>query len=266
MINFAAITPHPPIIIPTIGKPSDLEVVSKTIEGMEKLAEKFGKAKPETLILISPHGPLDLHNFTVINSPVLAGHFYGFGDFQTELVFRSNEKLIERIKKECQNSQIPLRTLKLKELDHGSLVPLYYLSKGYPNFKLVPLTFSYLDLQSHFKFGQILNRVIGRELFSAKVGIAASGDLSHRLTPEAPAGFSPKGKDFDEKLVELIKKKDVKGILNLDPDFVEEAGECGYRSIAILLGALDGLDWQPEILSYEGPFGVGYLVANFKLK
>lgn len=266
MLKFAAITPHPPIIVPTIGRPSDLKIVSKTIEGMEKLAERFGKAKPETIILISPHGPLDWHNFTVINSPVLAGHFYNFGDLQTELVFRNDEKLIKAIQRECRNAEIPLKTLTLKELDHGALVPLYYLSQGHPNFKLLPLTFSYLDLQSHFKFGQILQKIVSGERFSANYGIVASGDLSHKLTTNAPAGYSPRGKEFDEKLVELLKKRDVKGILNLDPDLVEDAGECGYRSIAILLGALDGLKWKPEILSYEGPFGVGYLVANFKIK
>lgn len=266
MLKFAAISPHPPIIIPTIGRPSDLKIVSKTIEGMEKLAERFGKAKPETVILISPHGPVDLHNFTVINSPTLVGHFYNFGDFQTELVFRNDEKLIGKIEKECSDAKIPLKTLNLKELDHGALVPLYYLSQGLPNFKLVPLTFSYLDLQSHFKFGQILAKIIRGGQSSANYGIVASGDLSHRLTPDAPAGYSPRGKEFDEKLVELLKKKDVKGILNLEPELVETAGECGYRSITILLGVLDGLGWKPEILSYEGPFGVGYLVANFKIK
>ena len=63
-----------------------------------------------------------------------------------------------------------------------------------------------------------------------------------------------------------MKKKDIEGILSLDPEFVEEAGECGYRSIIILLGILKNLNWEPEIISYEGPFGVGYLVANFKIK
>ena len=85
------------------------------------------------------------------------------------------------------------------------------------------------------------------------------------MTLDAPAGFSSRGKEFDGKLIEFLKNKDIDGILNMDPDLVEEAGECGYRSIIILLGVLNGLNWQPEILSYEGPFGVGYLVANFKL-
>jgi len=263
MLNLASICPHPPIIIPTIGRPADLKIVTKTIEGMEKLTEEFGKAKPETVILISPHGPVDFNNFTINQSPTLAGHFYNFGDFDTELIFKNDKDLIEKIEKEAKNKKNPLRLVNIGELDHGALVPLYYLAKGHPNFKLVSMAFSYLDLKSHFEFGKILRQIIKSE--QRPIGIIASGDLSHRLTPDAPAGFSPRGKEFDENLVELLKKRDVKGILNMNPELVEEAGECGYRSIIILLGALDGLNWQPEILSYEGPFGVGYLVAGFKL-
>ncbi len=263
MLKFAAICPHPPIIIPTIGRQADLKKVSKTIEAMEKLAEKFAKSAPETVLVISPHAPIDFNQFTVINSPTLTGHFYNFGDFQTELIFRNDENLIKIIGKECQKEKIPLRVADIKELDHGVLVPLYYLAKLHPNFKVIPLAYSYLDLATHLKFGKVLQKVINK---AARIGIIASGDLSHRLTPEAPAGYSPEGKKFDKKLVELLRKKDVGGILNMEPDLVEEAGECGYRSIIILLGLLNGLDWQAEILSYEGPFGVGYLVASFKLK
>lgn len=261
---FASICPHPPIIIPTIGAGADLKVVKKTIEGMEKLATKFAEAKPETVIVISPHGPVDYNSFTIINSPVLAGHFHNFGDLDTELIFKNDLELVEKIKKECEVAKIPLKLVNISELDHGVLVPLYYLSKNYPDVKVVPLAYSYLDLETHFKFGQLINRTI-EQYNNRTIGIIASGDLSHRLTPEAPAGFSLRGAEFDEKLIEMLKKKDVKGILNMNQDLVGEAGECGYRSIITLLGALDGLNYKSEILSYEGPFGVGYLVANFRL-
>ena len=262
-LKFASISPHPPIIVPTIGSPADLEKVSKTISAMEKLAEIFAKSAPDTVIVISPHGPIDFNRFTINDSPTLVGHFYNFGDFQTELIFKNDLELVEKIKNECAEKKIPLRSVALNEIDHGALVPLYYLSQKHPNFKLVHLAYSMLDLETHFKFGQILPLLTTAH--NDRIGIIASGDLSHRLTSDAPAGYSPRGKEFDEKIVELLKKKDVKGILNMDPDLVEEAGECGYRSIIILLGALDGLNWQPELLSYEAPFGVGYLVMNFKL-
>ena len=262
---FASICPHPPIIIPTIGSLPDLKLVSKTIEGMEKLAKLFAKAEPQTVLVISPHGPLDFNQFSVVNSSALAGNFYNFGDLQTELIFKNDEKIIRAIEKECQEQKIPLRLVSLKKLDHGILVPLFYLSQKLPNIKLVPLAYSFLDLETHFKFGKILQKAINRGPSSVKYGVIASGDLSHRLTPDAPAGYTKRGKEFDNLLIDLLRKKDTKGILNINPALVEEAGECGYRSIIILLGVLNNLDWQAEILSYEGPFGVGYLTTNFKL-
>lgn len=261
---FASICPHPPLIIPTIGKPEDLKLVRNTIKGMEKLSEIFHNSGTETLILISPHGPLQFDQFTINNSLSFEGNFRNFGDLEAELIFRNDRGLIKEIVNKCKDQKIPVRMLDLLELDHGSLVPLYLLSqKSHREFKLVQLAFSFLDFQTHFNFGKIINQVIQQE--SKKIGLIASGDLSHRLLTNAPGGYSPEGKKFDKKLISLIEKKDIKGILDLHPDFVEAAGECGFRSILILLGALEGLNWKPEILSYEGPFGVGYMVANIKI-
>jgi aromatic ring-opening dioxygenase LigB subunit len=96
------------------------------------------------------------------------------------------------------------------------------------------------------------------------VAIIASADMSHRLTPDAPAGFSPRGKEFDEKLVELIRNYDVPGLLDFDPGLADEAGQDALWSIAILFGALAGQKVKHELLSYEGPFGVGYMTATFE--
>jgi AmmeMemoRadiSam system protein B len=264
MLSFASICPHPPLIIPTIGKPGDLKLVSKTIHAMENLAKIFKEAGTETVLLISPHGPLQSDQFTINQSPILSGNFYDFGDVETELLFKNDQNLLKEIETEARNAKIPLEKINIEELDHGSSVPLYYLAKSKLDFKVVPLTFSLLDTKIHFKFGKVLQTAISN--LKSRVGIVASGDLSHRLTLDAPAGYSPRGKEFDDKLIELIRRKNIKEILNLDSDLIEDAGECGFRSILILLGALDGLNWQPEILSYEGPFGVGYSVINFKIK
>jgi len=265
MLTFAAITPHPPLIIPTIGKPEDLKLVPNTIKEMEKISEIFHKSKVETLILISPHGPLQFNQFTINQSPSFQGNLNNFGDFETEFIYRNDRELIKTIEKNCKKEKIPTRTVDIFELDHGSLVPLYFLSnKSKHEFKLVHLAFSFLDFKTHFNFGKIIQSTIKDS--PKKIGIVASGDLSHRSTMSAPGGYSPEGKKFDKKLIDLMGKKDIKGILNLDLDFVEAAGECGLRSLLILLGALDGLNWKPEILSYEAPFGVGYLVANIKLE
>jgi len=260
MFSFAVISPHPPIIIPTIGSEEDLKKVKKTIDGMEKLREEIEKVKPETLILISPHGPVGFKEIGLIVASHLSGNLSMFGDFATQFSFDNDRDICKEIKNECKKENISLRIYDKKELDHGTLVPLYYLTKDFKP-KIVPLAYSLLDNSWQYLFGKTLGKIAKEG--NKKIGIVASGDLSHRLLPGAPAGYSPRGKEFDEKLIKLLKEKNIEGVLNIDEDLIEEAGECGYKSIIILLGALSEMkNWKFEILSYEGPFGVGYLVAS----
>lgn len=260
MFSFATICPHPPIILPTIGREEDLRKVRKTIEAMEKLREKLEKIKPESLILISPHGPVGFKDMGLVRTEELFGTLSIFGDFTSKFFFKNDKKLCKKIEVECEKKNIPLRIYEKIELDHGMLVPLYYLTKNQKP-KIVPLANSLLDNSWHYIFGKVLGK-IAREN-DKKMGIVTSGDLSHRLSPGAPAGYSPRGKEFDEILVKFLKGRKIEEILNMDENLIEEAGECGLKPIIILLGALSELEnWEFEILSYEGPFGVGYLVAD----
>jgi AmmeMemoRadiSam system protein A len=95
-----------------------------------------------------------------------------------------------------------------------------------------------------------------------QVAFIASGDLSHRLIPGAPAGYNPKAIDFDAKIEEIFDTGSFDELSRLEPALVEAAGECGLRSIYALAGAFNGLEIRTKILSYEGPFGVGYMVAT----
>jgi len=259
---FASICPHPPLIIPTIGQ-ENLKLVEKTTRAMKRLERKIKRAQPEIILTISPHGPLFADAFTLNLSDKFIAEFKNFGDFSTHLEFKGNLDLAYKIR-ESLETKLPLTMVTEPILDHGSAVPLYYLTSKLKNFSIIPITYSLLDYQMHLEFGRQLKEIIASDL--KRIAIVASGDLSHRLTFDAPAGYSPQGIVFDQKLISLLKKRAVKKILELDQKLIEEAGECGLRSILILLGILEGVSYQLQILSYEGPFGVGYLVANFKLK
>lgn len=262
MLTFAAITPHPPILIPTIGR-ENIKKIQKTFDAMEMLGKKLAETNPETIIVISPHGTVLSDAFSINLNPKYVSNLQEFGDFVTRLEFKTDTALAFRIKELMEDKNIPLILTSEQFLDHGTIVPLYFLIKNLSNVAILPMSYSLLDLKTHFNFGDYLKEIILNE--EKKIAVIASGDLSHRLTKNAPAGYSPRGKEFDEKLVELIANKNTAGILNLDVDLIEEAGECGLRSFIILLGLLERINYTPEILSYEGPFGVGYLVTNFKL-
>lgn len=147
--------------------------------------------------------------------------------------------------------------------DWGIDVPLHFLAPSLKS-KLKTYLTTLDSPKEHFRWGEKIASAIPPKY---RIAWIASGDMSHRLKKDGPYGFHPSGPGFDQKFIELLKKKDIERILNLPEDFVEEAGECGLRSFCMLLGALDGLgvNWSPEVLSYEGPFGVGYLVANIRI-
>jgi len=277
MLKFASITPHPPVIIPTIGKKRDLKETSKTIKAMEKLAKNFKKAVPDTVIVISPHAPLAYDEMTISISPTLTGNFYVFGDSYTKLTFKNNLDLVDTIQQKSNQEEIPVGLKKIEKLDHGALVPLYYLTQNLSNqekknLNVVLIAYSYLNRETHLKFGrQIFKAINENKSKNKKIALIASGDLSHRLTLQAPGGYSEKGVEFDRMITAYLAKNKFKKILNIDKKIIKEAGECGYLSIITLLGVLTGLRKSRiikrsrfDVLSYQAPFGVGYLVANVK--
>jgi len=260
MLSFCAICPHPPILLPTIGSIEDRKKVKKTISALEKLEKEFKETKTESLVVISPHGIINPDHFSITSAKDLFGDLFQFGDFSSFFEFKNDLSLVEEISKKTEEKNIPLKKYWIDRLDHGIIVPLYFLTKTLKP-KIVPVGYSFLSRNDHFNFGKLLGEVIKES--EKKIGVIASGDLSHRLTPDAPAGYSPQGEVFDKKIIELLKEGKTKEILDLPDDLIESAGECGYRSILIALGCISLFDKKFKFLSYEGPFGVGYLVGHW---
>ena len=156
------------------------------------------------------------------------------------------------------------------DLDHGAMVPLVYLTGALKRpARLVLLSFSYLDMDEHVRFG----RAVGEALMAApqRILYVASSDLSHRLIPGAPAGYDPRAADFDRAVAATFAAGDWDALLSIDPGLVRSAGECGYRSLAVLSGVVGAYEaaggaTHDRLLSYEGPWGVGYLVGEVELE
>jgi len=257
---FAAITPHPPLLIPTIGKEA-IKQVDKTKKAMEKLEEDLYIARPDIIIIISPHGVLFPDAFSINTTPEYETDLRDFGDLATKLKFKGEMGLASRIHKACQNAKCATTMISEKYIDHGAAVPLFYLAQHLPNIDILPIGFSNLDWKTHVDFGYTIKDQIMNS--NKRVAVIASGDLSHALTTDAPAGFNTAGAEFDKKIQELLSTGNTAGMLQMDPKFVEDAAECGFRSALILMGILKGINYTYKSYSYEGPFGVGYLVANF---
>ena len=271
-LTICALMPHPPIMIPEVGK-SELDKVKTTVASAQRAAKAIKEQNPQTIILVTPHGPVFEDAASISVHPRLKGNFGAFGVPEVFLGFETDDLLTRHILKKTERLGINLIELTddmaknhclSLELDHGALVPLYYLSKAGFKGQLIHISVGMLSYEEMYTFGKAVQMAIGES--GKRVAVVASGDLSHRLAPDAPAGYSPLGTEFDKQVLQAVKDLDIKALLNMDRHLVAEAGECGLRSIFFLMGVIGGIDATSELLSYEAPFGVGYAVALITLK
>ncbi len=268
----AGLLPHPPLVIPEIGKDEVLKVQS-TINALNEFAKELSQEEPDLLISISPHGPVFRDAVNIIDKAELHGSFSEFGHPEIEFTEKTDQNFISHLVDNANTAGIRMIALSDKELnninhghelDHGVLVPLYYLRKAGIDASLVPLTMGLLDYDRLYKLGEIIANTA--EQLDKKIVVIASGDLSHRLKPGAPAGFNPHGQEFDDKIIDLLQKKKFTELLTLDKNLIEKAGECGLRPLIIMIGTFSDKEVDVDVKSYEGPFGVGYGIVSIKIK
>ncbi len=262
-----AATPHPPIIVPEVGRERTADVAS-TLEAMRTLGEHVRDLDPDVIVVMSPHARIDPSRMGVSTASVCTGSLAYFGAPHVRFSLPGRPQLAEAIigaaaERGVNSGPLSDRGGRL-ELDHGCMVPLAFLVPPLAQPPaLVVLAFSYLDPSLHWRFGEAVGRAL--DAADERVFYVASGDLSHRLTLDAPAGYVPRAADFDRAVVELFEAGDGKGFLDISPALLHDAGECGYRSLVTLFGLLEGRAHTTHLLSYEGPFGVGYMVGSVEL-
>lgn len=269
-VVFCGICPHPPIVVPEVGR-AEAARVAATQQALIELGRRVKGSGAETVVIISPHAPVFQEVIGINLTPVLKGDLGNFRAGHVRFELENDHFLVSEIK--SQAAGLGLMVVELTEdmekqygitlhLDHGVTVPLYFLREAGVELPLVHVSMAVAPSERLYLFGLAVRRAA--ESLGRKVALLASGDLSHCLTPDAPGGYQPRGEEFDRQIARLLAGPDVEGLLKMDESLVQQAGECGYRSIIMMLGALDGYDVKAEVLSYEGPFGVGYLVASYQ--
>lgn len=250
-------------MVPEVGGEAVAEVRG-SIEAMAEFTRRIVENRAETVVLISPHAPLHPQAFVTYQGPNLHGSFANFRAPETEVAFSLDIKLLQTLVQTSADNGYEVVGLQNYELDHGSAVPLYFLDRNGWRGRVVALGYSFLSNEDHLKFGACIKKAA--DLVGRPVAIVASGDLSHRLKPDAPAGYNPEAHRFDEAIVEALEENLPERIIEVDQDLRRVAGECGYRSMLVGLGATHDLPAACEVLHYEAPFGVGYLVAQLTNK
>lgn len=270
MLKMVAFFPHPPIAVEEVGGTETIKVI-RTANAMSELAMEIKQYDPEVVVLITPHGHVFNDAVTITAIDPLKGDLGNFGASHIKVAFNLDREAVQTISDSCRGTGIYCGILNMEDLksyrlssqlDHGQVVPLTFIAKTGWQGNLIPINMGYLPYEELYDFGRILRDSM--DSLDRNWILLVSGDLSHRLLPQAPAGYSPQGAIFDEIVRQCVREGDVRRLINLDNQLIEEAGECGLRPLVMAMGALDGYQINSRELSYEGPFGVGYMVAKME--
>jgi len=262
-IKAAYMVPHPPLIVPAVGRGGEKDI-AETTKAYERVAEHIANIAPDTIIITSPHSVMYADYFHISPGTGSAGDFARFGAPQVSFDVDYDTEFVARLEKLLKQNKFPAGTQgeRERELDHGTMVPLYFIRKHYKEGKIIRIGLSGLPLADHYKFGTFIKQVA--EELGRNAVFVASGDLSHKLQDYGPYGFDPAGPVYDKRIMEAASKADFGAMLEFDEDFLDKAAECGHRSFVIMAGAFDGVDVKTEVLSHQDVTGVGYGIAIFE--
>lgn len=261
----AYVVPHPPLIVPEVGGGKE-RAVQSTVDAYREVSRRIAAHAPDTVVVVSPHAPLFHDCFHLSTGDAGHGDMGMFGAWDASLNVPYDGEMTAAIAACARKHVVPLCGSGMDdgELDHGTFVPLHFVNEEYPDYRVVRIGLSDLSPETHRALGRCIAEAAA-DLDRACV-LVASGDLSHKLNAEGPYGYAPQGPVFDRTVVSLFDAGDLDGLFEIDGAFAEQAAECGLRSFWIMAGALESAPFSHELLSYEGPFGVGYAVAAFEVQ
>ncbi len=272
----AFVVPHPPIILPEVGHGEEKDIQATT-NAYNRVAEIIAKLKPETIIISSPHSIMYSDYFHISPGSGARGDMSRFNASSVRFDEKYDTELVDEI---CHLARqgangtgssydeiqdFPAGTLGERDpsLDHGTMIPLYFIRKLYHDFRIVRIGLSGLTLPMHYEMGQLIRQAV--ENIGRNVVYIASGDLSHKMKAEGPYGFTKEGPEYDDRIMEVCESAEFDRLLDFDESFCEKAAECGHRSFVMMAGVLDGFSVKAEKLSHEATFGVGYGICTYEI-
>lgn len=258
----AVIMPHPPIARELVGRGEE-QKIHATLDAYRSASRKIAEYAPETIVIISPHNIFFRDAFYVSPGEIYTDSLSRFGAPEDSISVPYDAELREEIVHLMEEEGIPVVQSKryAGEPDHGSLIPLLYVNEDYSNYRVVRMAPSMLSDETLMEAGRLIERAAAH--LGRRITLIASGDLSHKLLAEGPYGYVKEGPEFDRRVTEMMRTGNLRAFRDFSPEFRDRCAECGLPGFIMLSGALENYHIRPDLLSYEGPFGVGYAVCTF---
>ncbi|MDR3249551.1 MAG: AmmeMemoRadiSam system protein A [Mycoplasmataceae bacterium] len=256
MIIKSYFLPHPPLIIEGIGKK---EEILKTKKSYQLVAKEINRLKPDCVVIFTPHFPINDENFNIVYDEYIIGNMLQFKS-ERKVKVKNDLELVDQIYNGVINSGVKIKKLTNISIDHASFIPLHFVKCK----SAIVISNAFAPAAQHYKFGEVLNNLF--TAINKKIVVIASGDTSHKLKKNGTYGLSQEGVKFDQILIDAIKNNNHSELINLNNDFINNAGQCGLFSLITMFGVISSFLIKSKIYSYEYPYGVGYLAASFSLE
>ena len=257
-IVFAGLMPHAPVLVPGVGREIAAQA-GRTVSALSEIAAHLVAARPDTVVVISPHSPRHPEAFGLWLAERLHGSFASFGATDQEVALPLDRVFASQLEREMRRHALRSWRIESGDLDHGATVPLFFLAQAGWTGPTVVIGLTRTDAEGCDRLGETIAATA--KILHRRLAIVASGDMSHRLTPSAPAGFHPDAGRFDAEFIDLLRRDAPENLKRIDPDLVQTAAEDVVDPTLVALAATGYATRGHRVLSYEGPFGVGYGVA-----
>lgn len=260
----AVMVPHPPLIIPEVGRGGEKQI-QKTTDAYNEAGKLVARLNPETIVVCSPHTVMYYDYFHISPGKKAKGSFARFRAGNVKIQTDYDTEFVSHLCDMADAEEFPAGTLGERDaqLDHATMIPLYFIQKYYTDFKTVRVGLSGLPFAQHYRLGMMIQKAA--QDLDRRVVFVGSGDLSHKTRDYGPYGFVEEGPEYDQKIMDSMGRAAFGELLEFDENFCERAAECGHRSFVMLGGSLDGLSVSASRLSLEEVTGVGYGVCTYEV-
>lgn len=261
-VTVGAMVPHPPIILPNIGKGEEKKI-QEIADGYQEAADRILASDPDTIVIVSPHAPSYFDYIQISDGRKAVGDMGQFRDYTDQFEILYDQELIREIERICAEEGLPAGTLGVQDgtLDHGTMVPLHFLKQGLDTKKFVRVGIGGPNSRMHYRVGQAIQKAAER--LGRRIAVVGSGDLSHCQKEGPGYGYKPEGPAYDAMIMDVMGKADFLSLLQIPEQTAQEAMVCGQKPFALMAGILDGYKVTPETLGHSAEFGVGYGVVTY---
>jgi aromatic ring-opening dioxygenase LigB subunit len=269
---FGCIAPHGSMAIPEAKPPDRPTLAAATTAGMEELGRRFTKARPDVSIVLTPHNVHVEGAMAVIDAAAVAGDLVQWGS-PISLKVPVDRAVAHAAHDAIRAAGVPVvyvsygandPSAAVAPMDWAVQVPAHFMGgRSDPQVPVVVIAPARdLPDEVHVRAGEAIGTAAAAS--QKRVALIASCDHGHGHDAKGPYGFTPKSKEFDDRLVALIKRDDLRSVASFGSAFARDAKADSYWQMLMLSGALGRGGWRGEFLSYEAPTYFGMLCAAYE--